>query len=225
MSEIKRKFPYADPVLFEHASTVVSFLPTDIGDFTTYDSTFGQPVIDNLQASITTAEATKSDDVIIDELAELTGIVEQNMENCKEVYKTVAYFARKVYKNNKAIQNQFGLNDYKKAYNNQAKMIVFMRSLADTTAKYQADLIAGGMNENVVTSLPTIQQGLFEANNNQEMFKKQRGKFTQDRVEKMNLLYDQLLPISNAAREIYASDPAQLAKYVLPDRPSSDDEE
>jgi hypothetical protein len=216
MSENNRKFPFSDAELLEHAPTVVSFLPDDINDFSTFDSTFGQSTIDNLQGAITAAEGTKTDDVIIDEQAAFTKTVDQKMDACKSAYKTVSYFVQKVYKNNKAIRNQFGLNDYKKVRNNHAKMIVFMRSLAETTNKYLAELIAGGMNENVATSLPTLKQELFDANNNQEMFKKQRGKFTQERVEKMNLLYDELLPISNAARIIYANNPAQLAKYVLP---------
>lgn len=225
MSDKKRKFNLDDARLLERASTEVSFLGEDIGDFTAFDNTFGQSTIDDLQATITAASATKRDDVVIDEQAELTTTVDENMEACKNAYKTVSYFVRKVFKNKKDIQNQFGLNDYKKVRNNHAKMIVFMRSLADTASKYQAELVAGGVNESVITSLPTLAQALFDANNNQEIFKKQRGTFTQDRIEKLNLVYDQLIPISNAARIIYADNPAQLAKYVLPNPSSTDDGE
>lgn len=94
-------------------------------------------------------------------------------------------------------------------------MIMFIRSLAKTTATYQAELAAGGMNENIVGSLPALHQELFDAKNNRDMFRKQRGKLTQDRVKKANLLYDRLLSINKTAKIIYADNPAQQGKYRL----------
>ncbi len=73
----------------------------------------------------------------------------------------------------------------------------------------------------MIDSLPTLQQKLFEANNNQEMFKKERGKVTRERVEKINILYDHLKTISDIARIIYADNPAQLEKYLFPTPKSS----
>ena len=225
MKNKTRKFSCSDSKLLEFASTVASFLPDDIADFTAFDSTFGQPTIDGLQAALTDAGATKPDNVVIDEMAELTNTVTQKMEDCREGYRTVAYFVDKVFKNKKDIQKQFGLKDFRKSRKSPARMIVFMRSLAETTIKYLEDLIAGGMNENEAILLPTLHQKLFDAKNNQEIYKKQRGKFTQERIEKLNLLFGELTPISKAARKVYADNPAQLAKYVLPGPGTKDGDE
>lgn len=218
MSANNRKFNIDDAKLFEHASTVVSFLSEDINDFAIFDSTFGQSTIDTLQLALTSAVATKPDSVIKSEQAELTDAVKEKMKACKGGYKTVAYFVRKVFKDNMAVEKEFGLGEYKKIRGNQGRMIMFIRSLADTARNYQAELITGGMSKNVVDSLPALHQELFDAKNSRDIFRKQRGKLTRERVKKLNLLYDKLLPISNAARIIYAQNPAQQNKYTLPGR-------
>lgn len=222
MLDNNRKFNLEDAVLLEHASTVVSSLPLDIADFTQFNVTFGQQTIANLQTCIDAASTTKPDSVVKEELAQRTYLVNRNLDTCNEAYKTVLYFVRKVFKDDEGIKNQFGINGIEKAREDHGQMIVFMRSLTETVNQYQVDLIIGGMSEGFIASLPNLHQELLVANNNQAKFKEETARLTQDRVEKMNRLYDELLPISNAAQRIYADNPEQLTKYVLPDSSSED---
>jgi hypothetical protein len=221
MNEIIRKYTFEDSLLLETASRIASSLPEDIRDFQNFDSTMGQHSIDNILASLDDVFTIKTDQVVIDEMAELTGKVNQKMAECNTAYRTVAHFVRKVFKDQKAVQNQFGLNDIDEARNNHPKMIVFMKSLADVAAKYKDKLIEGGINPSVIDSLSILQNELYEANNEQELFKKERGKITQERITRLNQLYNQLRPINDIARIIYADNPAQLAKYTLPTPKSS----
>ena len=52
--------------------------------------------------------AVKSDDVVIDEQTEKTTLVNKALAACNTAYKTIAHFVRKVYADNKPVQNQFG---------------------------------------------------------------------------------------------------------------------
>ncbi len=221
MSENNRKFTIPDPTLLEHASRVKTTLSDDLDDFHAFDRTIDKETVKDLDSAIEKVNNIKTDDVVIDEMTELTDMVNLAMGNCNSAFKTVAFFARKVFKDNKAVQNQLGLNDIAKARNKHAQMIVFMNSLAKVAAKYKDELVKGGMNGSVVDSLPGLHQELLNANNNQEVFKKERGIITQERVNSLNKLYDLLLPISDIARIIYADNPAQLAKYTMPSPPSS----
>jgi len=225
MSINNRKFNITDGKLLEHGNSVASFLPEDLDDFKAFDSTFGQHFIDQLKAGIEDVNQTKSDDVAIDEQTELTDQVRESMEKCNESFKTIAFFARKAFDGNDSIQNQLGFNDIQEARSNQLKMIEFMGSLAKTAAKYKDQLTEAGINPEVIDSLPEFHKELTNANNEQEMYKKERPSLTQERVDRLNKVYDMLLYVSNIARIIYADNPAQLNKYKMPTPRTSTDSE
>lgn len=223
MPKNERLFTVSDATMIEHADTVKVSLPDDISDFTSFDSTISTEYPNQISGAIDAVLAVKSDQVIIDEQVEKTQNLNEAMGQCTNAFRTIAYFARKVFKDNKAVQNQFGLNDIEKVRNNQPRMILFMEELAETAQKYQADLVAAGCNEAVITALPEKAAALRTANTEQEKFKKDRGLYTQERVEKLNELYRLMVPISEIAQIIYADDPARLARYLLPKPKGSND--
>ena len=225
MSMNNRKFNITDGRLLEYGNSVASFLPGDMEDFKSFDSTFGQHFINELKTGIEDFNQVKSDKVAVDEQTELTDQVRESMEKCNHAFKTVAFFARKAFDGNDSIQNQLGFNDIAEARGNQLKMIEFMVSLAKTAAKYKDQLTEAGINPEVIDSLPDLHKELTEANNKQEMYKKERPSLTSERVERLNKLYDLLLYVSDMARIIYADDPAQLNKYKMPTPRTSTDSE
>ncbi len=223
MPKNERLFTVSDAAMIEHADTVKASLPDDITDFTSFDSTISAEYPNQISGAIDAVLAVKSDQVIIDEQVEKTQNLNEAMGQCTNAFRTVAFFVRKAFKDNKAVQNQFGLNDIEKVRNNQARMILFMEELAETAQKYQADLVAAGCNEAVITALPEKAATLRTANTEQEKFKKDRGLYTQERVQKLNELYKLMVPISEIAQIIYADDPARLARYLLPKPTGSTD--
>ncbi|MGM0531817.1 MAG: hypothetical protein ACQER7_10735 [Bacteroidota bacterium] len=225
MKEIHRKSSLPDARLYEHGTKVTRSLEEDIEDFSTFDSTIDEKFINSLQGTLDGVRDIKKDDVMVDEQAQHTDEVNRKMAACNKGYKTVAYFVRYVFDDDESIQNEFGLNDIKGARNNQSQMIFFMTSLAKTAAKYKDQLIKGGMNPDTIDALPRLAQELDEANQKQEQFKDERGKLTQERIQRVNALYDPLARISDIARIIYADDPAQLNKYQMPTPDSSTNSE
>ncbi len=216
MSKNERLFAVSDADMIEHADTVKATLPEDIGDFTAFDNTLSAEYPATIGTAIDNVLSVKSDQVIIDEQVEKTQNLNEALGECSNAFRTIAFFTRKAFDGNTAVQNQFGLNDIRKVRNNQAKMVLFMDSLAQTAQKYQAELVAAGCNEAIITSLPDKADALRQANMEQEKFKKDRGLYTQERVEKLNELYKLLVPISEIAQIIYSDDPARLERYLLP---------
>jgi len=215
MSKNERNFNVSDAALLQHAETVFASIGENITDFSVFDSTLTEAYPTSIANAIAEVKAIKQDQLVIDEQAELTERLNEKMYACAAAYRTIAYFARKAFPSGTAVQNQFGMNDYEKARDNQPKMILFMESLVSTAQNYASELLAAGCNQTAIDSLAPLASELKEANTAQEKFKKDRAVITQERVTKLNALYQLLVPLSEVAQIIYAGNPAMLAKYVL----------
>lgn len=215
----------SDARIQEHAQAVIINLETDVGDFTLFDSSFSTANIGGLITQVDAIQSLNIDDVVIDEMVERTDLVLDKMAECNTAYRTVSFFVKKAFKGNRGIINQFGANDIAKVRQNQAEMILFMKSLSNVAEQYRTPLLDAGINPEVIDSLPLLHSQLLTVNNDQEIFKKKRGKLAQDRVIALNELYLSLRSISDMAKIIYADNPAQLAKYLIPYPKSSTDEE
>ncbi|GET33844.1 hypothetical protein PbJCM13498_27070 [Prolixibacter bellariivorans] len=215
MSKNDRMYSTSDAEMLESAEVIAASLSDDIGDFTAFDSTMTPDYVTTVQGAVGRVKEIKPDAVIIDEMSEWTQKVDAAMKKCSNAYNNVAYFIRKAYNGNTAVQNQFGLNDYMKVRDSQAKMVLFMETLGDMGTAHHDELVAAGCGESVITSITEVATELREANINQEKYKKERGVLTQERVKRLNEVYQLLVPLSDAAQIIYRDDPARLSKYTL----------
>lgn len=221
MSQNERQFKVPEATLLEYAEVVAEMFAIDAADFIAFDSTFTVEYGISIKNAVGAVTALKSDQVIIDQMAELTQNVLDAMSTCNTDYKTVAYFVRKAFKNNKAVQNQFGFNDIEKVRKSQPRMVLFMEEHAGTAMEHKTELVAQGCTETLIDKLLLDAQNLKLANIKQEKFKKERGVITQERVKLLNEVYMLLKPINDVAQIIYSDDAAQLAKYSLPKPKSS----
>ncbi|TRX65911.1 hypothetical protein [Carboxylicivirga sp. M1479] len=220
MSKNDRLFNVPDATLQQHGTSVATVLPNDLEKFKFFDSTFLDSYPDTIKAAIEEVKAIKTDMVIIDEMTEKTQAVYDSAAACNRAYRTITFFVLKAFSDNKAVQNQFGANDIGKLRKDNTRLVVFMGDLIKVVNKYRVELITAGCSEVVIDSLQQLHTKLSEAKTAQELFKKERGLITQDRVKKLNDLYELLVPISEMAQIIFADDEARMARYLLP-RPKS----
>ncbi len=220
MSYKNRLFNIPDANLIEFGEVVAAKLPDDIVDVHNFDRTVTEAYPASIKAAINEVKAIPTDQVIIDEMAELTKNVNDALAACNKCYRTISFFVRKAFPENKSIQNQFGLNDIANVRYNDSKMILFFNDVAKVVNKYWSDLVEAGCNEAVLQGLEALGNKLQEANTRQELFKKERGVITSQRIDKLNQLYNLLVPISQISQIIFADDQAKLATYALP-RPKS----
>lgn len=224
MSE-QRKFNVADAIMLSYAGVVSANLGEDLPAFKAFDSTFFDDYPKRINDSIRDIKSIRTDNVVIDEMTELTEIVNATLSECNTAYKTLRFFVKKAFADSKPVQNQFGTNDIEKVRKNVPKMVVFMQDLKGMVQKYKAELIAAGCNEAVLDSIGPLCTKLNKDNIKQEQFKKERGVITSERVDKLNELYDLLQPVSEIAHIIFEDASAQLAKYALPTPKSSNNSE
>lgn len=143
------------------------------------------------------------------------------MDACNGAFRSVKYFVLKAYPDNVAIHNQFGFNDIRKVRQNQGRMVIFMGDFIKVTDAHKEKLIEEGCNAALLDKLPSLLTDLQDSKTDQEVFKKERGVITQERIEKLNELYKLLVPISEMAQIIFADDEARLKSYLLPSPKSS----
>jgi len=216
MNDFNRKFKLGDAVFMEYAFRVSRTLPNDISDFSAFDTTMGEHTIAEISDGIEIVNNIKTDNIVIDELAEHTARVESIMEQCRLSYNHIMYFVKKAFPGNKPIHNQFGANDYLKSRKNHEKMIFFMQAMDKMVVKYRRELIQAGCTPFSIDKVNVLSNELANTNSDQESFKKEKGIVTFDRIDALNALYKLLLPIGEIARIIYADNPAKQDVYTLP---------
>ncbi len=223
MKTLRRLYNLPDSILLQFSELLVEALPTDIGYFKEFDSKFMASHADDIQADIDIIYNIKTDAIIRDELSEYTDDVVKALDNCNRCFKSIIYFVAKAFPDNIAVHNQFGKNDIDKVRNNQADMVMFMENLEKTTSKYRNQIIDSGCSPNLIDKIPVYKNDLLEKNRKQEIFKKERGIITQDRLLACNKLYKKVKQVSDIAKIIFSDDPARLSKYSLPTMKSSTD--
>lgn len=221
MSNNIRLFNIPDSALLQSGEIMVVSLPDDNPAFTDFDSTISPQYPEAIRGAIDRVKAIHPDDVILQEQADLTLRVNTAHDRCYTSYQTIAYFVRKAFAHNPAMQRKFGLREFKNVQDNKNKFIRFMEELSKLSEEHKEVLIKAGCNPSAISELPAIARGLLEADRDQEKFKKDRGVFTQDRIGNLNELYTLLQPIDEVAQIIFRDDPARLSKYMLPRPPKS----
>ena len=219
--DTKRSFNVSDDKFFEYSDMIVVTLPSDLSKFTAFDPIFTEDYVLRIQQTSDNARAVPTDEILVDQLGGKTQNVTSALKDCYKDYQTIAYYANRAFKGNLPVQNEFGKNDIRKARKSQPKMIVFMDMLVKTTAKYSAELLQAGCPQALMDGLTAKADVLRNANSGQEGFKKGRSVYTQQRIERMNQLYELLKPLHEAARILFRDDPAKLKIYTLPQRPKS----
>ncbi|MBN2639468.1 MAG: hypothetical protein JXR65_10345 [Bacteroidales bacterium] len=217
--KFSRNYNLSDALFLEYADVVGAGLPDDLAVFTAFDVTFTNEYVTQLLEAIATAKTIPSDEVLQARVSEETEHVKQALTDSYEDYKTLAYFVRKAFKDSPAVQKQFGSNEVQKAKKSQPKMILFMDSLAKTAAEYKETLVQSGCAATLIDGLAARADSLREANVAQERAKDNRRLQTQDRIQKLNQLYELLLPLEKAAHFVFSNDPQRLKTYSIPQPP------
>ncbi|MCT4648148.1 MAG: hypothetical protein N4A74_24380 [Carboxylicivirga sp.] len=221
MGSTIRHYSLPDADFIQVAGTMAENLKTDLSEFRAFDSTIQETYPEDIIAAIGEAKSIKSDMVIIDEMSERTQIVKDIMEKCNTFYKNLRYFVQKAFFENKAIQNQFGFNDFAKVKNDSNRMQSFLNDLNAVVNTYRSNLVEKGCREGFLDELPGLQNDLLVAKTNQELFKKERVLITQERVDKLNSVYKLLTPITAIASIIFEEEQGRLARYIIPRTKSS----
>ena len=114
------------------------------------------------------------------------------------------------------MQRQFGIGRFTKVAKSQTGMIEFMFELAETTTQYKKQLTAVGIEKDLLNKIAQQPQLLQAANQAQEQNKGNRTVDTEERINRLNQLFDHLRDFNNAAEYVFMSQPAKRDNYRPP---------
>ena len=215
--EAKRDYTISDNAMIQDSNTTIALFGADKADFVAFDSvTFADPFQANWQTAISASENADTDEQYEDQQQAKTSDVETNMQACRDKYATTKYFVLQAFPNNKAVQQEFGLDDYDSVRDNQTGLRKFMITMNKAAVKYQAQLTAVGYNNLATAEILTLGQALEDSDTDQEVFKKGRGVATQTRVGTHDTCWGFRTKVAAAAKIIYASNFAKNQQYLLP---------
>lgn len=216
METLKRKFNVDSLYMLEFSKTMRTHFLDEQATFSDFDADFATPFEVDWQTAIDEAEAVLPDEVIKDQLQQLTADVEAAMEACRVKFQSSKYFIEKAFPNSPAIRNEFGFNDYKKNRLGQLSLLQFMQTFFKTATKYAAELAAVGYDAAAVAEIETLSVALNDSNIAQEKFKGTRQLTTEERIVKHNAVWDITVRVSKAGKIIFMNDPAKYQLFLLP---------
>lgn len=219
VQNIYRNYNGSDASLAESARATQMLLATDLALFTAFDSTINAAYANLFLAAINAADTVVADTAIVDQQVQKRELIIDAMNSAKNKYSDVKYFVQKTFPTSAGTQGEFGLNDYERARRNPSQMIQFLDEMSKACVKYQTQLVAKGYTAAAITEIQTIRTALLNANSNQEVFKKQRPKLTEDRIKVLNSCYNYVVQVNAAAQLVFRNDYAKQKQYVY--NPSS----
>ncbi|MCB9191087.1 MAG: carboxypeptidase regulatory-like domain-containing protein [Flavobacteriales bacterium] len=216
MEPLKRKFNVSDLYMLEFSKTMRTHFIDEQAQFAAFDADFTSPFENDWLSAIDAAEAILPDEVIKDQLQQLTADVEQAMEKCRTKFQVSKYFIDKAFGNSVAIRNEFGYNDYDRNRQGQLTLLQFMQTFFKTATKYAAELAAVGFDAAAVAEIDLLAKTLNDANIAQEKFKGTRQLTTEERIQQHNKVWDITVRVSRAGKIIFMNDPAKYQLFLLP---------
>ncbi len=214
--QVGRTYNIPDTDMYEAARTMRESFILDKPGFITFDADFADPYAADWLTLIETAEALPQDEVLDDELTELTADVENEMKNCREKFQDSKYFIEKAFPDNKKRWNTFGFDDYDNARIRQGVLILFMNNFHTQAVKYKIDLIAAGYSQAKIDEIATRHTALLQANQDQESFKKEIAEQTQARHNANNEVWAEMVKTGSAGKRIFKNNFAKYQRYLLP---------
>jgi hypothetical protein len=216
MEPIKRKYTVSDLFMMEHSKVLRSHFNDNLPAFTAFDPALDTTFHNDWGTAVANSENQPTDEIVRDQLTQLTEAVEQAMTACRTKFQDSKYFIEKAFPNNSGVQNEFGYNNYDAQRRSQRGMTEFMKLFHGTALKYAAQLAAVNYSAAAIAEIDTLRTALDDANMAQERFEGQRPLATQTRIETHNALWDITVQVSTAAKSIYRNNPALFNMFLLP---------
>ena len=224
MQPVRRIYQGPDEKMRDEAKGIYDCFIEDQAKFIEFDPDFGKPeFLSAYLKLINDADEVQSNTQRVTSLKQLTEIVNDKMELCRNKFQNSKYYIEKTFPDRPVIWDEFGYKAYEKARNNQLRMKDFMRDFHKTAVKYSVKLIAANYTQEKIDEIDTFRQELNQADGDQEAFKRGRPTLTQDNLIILNNCYSMTSKVAGVGKQIFENDYARRQRYVLSTQPETAD--
>jgi len=215
-SRKRRLYNTNDANMLQHSLVLKGYLTNNMADFTAFDSDFNAAFVLEYGTKLTDAENMMPDNVKKAQIKTETYDVIRKMEECRENYHDIMYFAAKAFPKLKGVLDEFGKSTYNKVSYNHELMFYFMKNLHEVATKYQAKLLAKNCPQAVIDMSLQLSLELEATVKEQNKRKGDRMGTTSKRIEKLNELWKMTCTVRNAGKLIYRKDWGKYQLFLIP---------
>ena len=215
----KRNYNISDANLIQYAKIVHQKAIQDKNLFATYDTTFTDSRLTQLQTQIQAAEAELPNYVFASQQRTLTEDLNDMMAEARRHYRFLkAFLSQVVFVEMPHKLAAFGLKQFRKVRQSYKDMIVFLKALNAANQQYSEVLLQKGLPQHFLDATQNIYEKLETALVAQRLFKREKAFQTTQRIGIFNELYRQVKIIRDLAKIVYDDDASRLFLYLLPQK-------
>lgn len=215
--KVERKFSKPQLKLLEQAQKLHDIFEEDLALFTAKFPFMDTVYLDNFQTQINEADAEPDDESVVDNQQTFTNDLNNSMKNGRNGYTILLTYVSFAFPNNASVLEHFGQKRYRTARFVQLEMkelLQYAHEIANKPA-YNNSLIAKGFLQTDIDNLLTLANAISSGNRAQENVINERVVITQERLSKLNLVYDTMAEISKGSKVVFINNYAKQQQYLL----------
>jgi len=212
-----RKYRKPDSLMLEQAQVMQQFFLEDADTFSAFDPLFTLEYGASWLSAITTADNLLSDVAVVDRIQVLSHDLYALLLDSRDAFQSFTYFVKKVWPDNGAMHELFGLDKYNLSRRTVLRMYELLQ-IAHSVAEdpdYKPRLLTAGCTQASITGLLNLSVGLNDKNVEQEKLKRLRRVRTIERINAMNAVWEFMVQVSEAAKIVFAANQARIDLYML----------
>jgi len=212
-----RDFRKNDNLMIEQNQTMHDNFVEDMGIFQVKAPYLTSEYAAEWQTDINSANTVISDTNLVDQLQVITQNLLKIQDDARNHFQSLMFYVKRVFHDNKAIQNLFGLDKYRLVRNNTNRLIDLLQQAYRTCSnqKYQELIVSEGFSIENIEKLNTYANDLQQKNIEQEDMKNQRPVSTQERIVILNKAWARMVEVNEASKLVFMDDYAKLQQYLL----------
>jgi len=214
---LTRNYKFSDGFLKQKADDIIGSVQRDIAQFATRGVTAA--TITALQSSIVSFDNTQTDEELQGALSGATDAKNVLASNLKTAIRTVRTMAENKLGTSHALYRAYGFDGMDEMRDEELYRLG-KRMVREATVQL-SQLASEGLTTAMITSLNTLNTNFDNAIDAQEGAVKNRDIKTQERIEKGNAVYKEIVRLCNTGKDIFSTtDEAKYNDYVIYDTPS-----
>ncbi len=211
----ERDFSMEDTLLIQKSETLHTHFLNYLARFSAFDPDLNAAYAGNWLSSINECEATETDETVMDQLQHHSEELEQAKKAGFTIASELEHYVKKAFPAKKRKAEEFGFTERKKARATQLNQYMWLLVMKKIAEDYSAELAAVGMPAILLTNLGTKTQTILEKETQQEYFKHLRIRYSSQRVEKMNNLYEFCKTVNSAAQSVFYNEPEEKGLFII----------
>lgn len=214
---ITAKFSKSYDDVLSQAYLFHSGLVRDLASFTAFSPLFNVDYASDFLDLIVDAGEIPTNEEDLNNQVILSSEVEGKMEESRVLYRKLNSYVHVKWGNNDPTLRAFGSNLYDKARQSPQKMVNLLElaNRAAESAKYKTDLIAVGFTQLDIDRLLSLSEELNDVYNDQQEFIQLSADRTEQRVIAFNKVWDVMVQINYASKQVFVDSPALIEYYLL----------